>query len=87
MSVNDVFVMNAWKENLDPGAKSGVRFLADPKGDFTRDAGLIFDASGLLGNERSKRYAMVVKGGKIEKLEVEEDPTKVTVSSADKILL
>lgn len=79
--------MNAWHDHLDAGHKSGVRFLADPKGDFARATGLLFDASGLLGNERSQRYAMVVKGGKIEKLEVEEDPTKVTVSSADKILV
>ena len=78
--------MEAWKQNLDPSGQSGVRFLADPKGDFARKAGLIFDASGLLGNERSKRYAMVVKNGKIEKLEVEEDPTKVTVTSAETIL-
>lgn len=78
--------MNAWKDSLDPGAKSGLRFLADPAGDFTRKAGLIFDATGLLGNERSKRYAMVVKDGKVEKLEIEQDPTKVTVSGADKIL-
>ena len=79
--------MSAWAKSLDSESKSGVRFLADPKGDFTRQAGLIFDAAGLLGNERSKRYAMVVKDGKVEKLEVEEDPTKVTVSSADNILV
>ena len=78
--------MDAWAKSLDPNGKSGIRFLADPAGDFARKAGLIFDASGLLGNERSHRYAMVVKDSKIEKLEVEPDPTQVTVSSAEKIL-
>lgn len=78
--------MEAFKNSLDPETQSSIRFLADPTGDFTRKAGLIFDATAIMGNERSKRYAMVVKDGKVEKLEVEEAPTKVTVSSADKIL-
>ena len=87
VSVNDAFVMSAWQESLDPGTKSGVRFLADPKGDFVRQLDLIFDASGLLGNERSKRFAAVIKDGKVSSIDVEEDPTKVTSTSADKILV
>lgn len=78
--------MGAWQEDLDPGAKSGVRFLADPTGDFVRELDLLFDASGLLGNHRANRFAIVVKDGKVEKVEVEPDPTQVTVTSADRIL-
>jgi len=86
VGVNDVFVMEDWKNQLDSTSKSNIRFLADAQGDFARKLGLIFDATAFLGNERSQRYAIVVKGGKVEKVEVEPDPTKVTVTSADNIL-
>ena len=84
--MNDAFVMQAWQQSLDPDTKSGVRFLADPKGDFVRKLDLIFDASGLLGNERAKRFAVQVKDGKVSQVDIEEDPTKVTSTSADKVL-
>ena len=46
-SVNDIFVMNAWKKTLDPDEKSHVRFLADPSGDFATKAGFLFDPEDL----------------------------------------
>lgn len=48
--------------------------------------GQMFDASGLLGNHRSKRYVATVQDGKIEKLEVEDEAPNVTVTDAKKIL-
>ncbi|KAI9569979.1 Redoxin-domain-containing protein [Boletus coccyginus] len=53
VAVNDVFVTKAWKEKLAPQG-TGVRFIADDKGEFTSNLGLFFDASGLLGSPRSK---------------------------------
>lgn len=47
---------------------------------------LMFDASGLLGNHRSKRYVATVSDGVIEKLEVEDEAPNVTVTDAGKIL-
>ena len=78
--------MQAWQESLDPGNESGVHFVGDPAGDFVNELDLLFDATALVGNKRATRFAIVVKDGKVEKVEVEPDPTKVTVTSADTIL-
>merc|ERR1711939_314638 len=59
VSVNDAFVMKAWSKDLDSSKVSGIRFLADPAGEFTRAWDVEFDATPLLGNKRSKRYAVV----------------------------
>lgn len=45
-----------------------------------------FDATGLLGNRRSNRYAAIVEDGVVRKIFVEEKPTDVKVSTADSIL-
>lgn len=47
---------------------------------------MAFDASGLLGNHRSKRYAAVVQDGVVKHLEVEGAPPEVTVTAADNLL-
>lgn len=65
--------MNAWGKSLDADKSSGIRFLADPAGKFTRALGLEFDAAPMLGTNRCKRSAIVVKGGKIESVNVEPD--------------
>ncbi|CAA20911.1 Thioredoxin peroxidase [Schizosaccharomyces pombe] len=86
VAVNDVFVTKAWKKSFDGGEQSGVHFVADWNGEFTKafDAG--FDASGLLGPLRSKRYAAVVENGKVVKVFIENEVTDVDISSADKVL-
>ena len=86
IAVNDAFVMSAWQESLDPGSKSGVHFVADPAGEYMKKLDLLFDATGLLGNHRANRFVIKVKGGKVESVDVEPDPTQVTVTSADKVL-
>ncbi|KAF4636884.1 hypothetical protein G7Y89_g1203 [Cudoniella acicularis] len=86
VSVNDPFVMNAWGKSLDQDKSSGVRFLADPAGKFTRALDLEFDAAPLLGTNRSKRYAIVVENGKVKSVHVEPDNIGVSVSAADKVL-
>lgn len=53
---------------------------------FTKDAGLSFDASGLLGNHRSQRYAAIVHDGVVEHIFIEDEAPSVTVTEAEKVL-
>ncbi|KDQ52550.1 hypothetical protein JAAARDRAFT_40154 [Jaapia argillacea MUCL 33604] len=85
VAVNDAFVMKAWKDNLASGG-TPVKFIADDQGIFTSKVGLIFDASGLLGSPRSKRYVLVTEGEKVVSLTVEQDPGALTTTAADVIL-
>lgn len=77
VSVNDAFVMQAWGQahNADE-----IRMLGDGDGSFTIALGLDKD-TGSFGGTRSMRYAMLVKDGVLEKLNVEE-PGKLEVSDA-----
>jgi len=87
VSVNDAFVMKAWADDLDPGSKSGIRFVADPALEFTKAVELNFgDAAAIFGGERSKRYAIVTENGKVKEVHVEPDNTGVDVSAAEKVL-
>jgi len=86
LGVNDVFVMKAWKEKLSDGKTTSIHFLADDTGAFASKLGLIFDASELLGSPRAKRFVIVAESGKVEKVIVEEEPSQVTVTSAETIL-
>jgi len=83
VSVNDVFVMDAWGKAS--GAQGKVRMLADGNGDFTRAVGLELDASGFGMGRRSQRYGMVVRDGKVEQLHVEPGPG-LNVCSAESML-
>jgi peroxiredoxin len=53
---------------------------------WTQKAGLSFDASGLLGNHRSQRYAAIVQDGEVKEIFVEDEAPSVTVTAADKVL-
>jgi 2-Cys peroxiredoxin 5 len=70
--------MKAWAKSLDESKTSGIRFLGDPAGEFTKAWDVDFDASALLGNHRSKRYAVVTEDGKAVKVAVEPDNTGVS---------
>jgi 2-Cys peroxiredoxin 5 len=78
--------MNAWGKSLDKDGSSGIRFLSDADGKFTRALDLEFPAAPLLGTNRSKRYAMVVENGKVKSISVEPDNIGTEVSTAEKIL-
>ncbi len=69
LSVNDAWVMEAWR--TAQGATE-VRFVPDGNGDFTRAMGMLADARANGLGERSRRYAMLVRDGVIEKLFLEE---------------
>lgn len=85
VSVNDTFVMNAWK--VDQGADK-VTFLPDGNGAFTKGMGMLVDKEQLGFGARSWRYSMLVRDGVVEKMfiepDVEGDPYEV--SDADTML-
>ncbi|WP_018697610.1 peroxiredoxin [Amorphus coralli] len=84
VSVNDVFVMNAWAEAS--GAKDKILFLADGSADFTKAMGLELDASGFGMGTRSKRYAAIVEDGVVKTLNVEDAPGQAVASGAAAVL-
>jgi len=65
--------MNAWGKSLDKDKASGIRFLGDASGAFTRALDLEFPAAPMLGTNRSKRYALVVENGKVKSVNIEPD--------------
>ncbi|EMF12414.1 Redoxin [Sphaerulina musiva SO2202] len=86
VSVNDPFVMKAWGESLDPGAKSGIRFLGDPHSELTKAWDLEFDSAAIFGQNRGKRCAIVTEDGKVTAVHLEPDNVGVSVSAAEKVL-
>ena len=62
LSVNDAFVMDAW--GASAGA-DGILMLADGNGDFASAVDMVLDASGGGLGQRCKRFAMIVKDGKV----------------------
>jgi peroxiredoxin len=82
--VNDVFVMEAWKNAT--GAAGKIEFLADGNADFAKAIAMTLDASGNGLGTRSKRYAMVIEDGVVKKLNIEEAPGQVDLSSAENLL-
>ena len=83
VSVNDVFVMDAWAKSQNAG--EAVTMLADGNGAFAKALGLELDASKFGMGPRSQRYSMVVKDGVVETLNVEQGGA-FEVSSADYML-
>ena len=83
VSVNDVFVMNAWGK--DQGVGEDVLMLADGNGDFTKAIGLELDGSRFGMGPRSQRYSMIVKDGVVKELNVEQGG-EFRVSSAEYML-
>ena len=84
VSVNDAFVMNAWKRDTDQ--RDEAVFLADGNADFTKAIGMELDASGNGLGIRSKRYSMLVENGTVKKFNIEPAPGKVEVSGGDTLL-
>ena len=82
MSVNDIFVMDAW------GKSEGVEdidMLADGNGEFAKALGLELDASGFGMGQRSQRFSLVADDGKVTQLNVEQGG-EFKVSSGDYML-
>ena len=83
MSVNDVFVMDAWGKDRGVGDK--VIMLADGNGEYAKALGLEMDASGFGMGTRSQRFAMVVDDGVATVVNVEA-PGQFEVSKAEAII-
>lgn len=85
MSVNDAFVMDAWKEHQEADQ---VTLIPDGNGEFTQGMGMLVDKSDLGFGQRSWRYSMLVKDGVIDQMFIEPnvpgDPFEV--SDADTML-
>lgn len=82
LSVNDPFVMKAWKE----GAKAdGITFLADGNASFTKALGLEMDGTGYGLGTRAQRFALFAENGIVKSLAVEK-PGAYEVSSAEAML-
>src|SRR4029450_6102552 len=69
VSVNDVFVMDAWKKAT---AADKLEFLADGNGEFAKAIDLTFEGSGNGPGTGRERFAMLVEDGVVKKLNVEE---------------
>jgi peroxiredoxin/glutaredoxin len=85
VSVNDAFVMNAWKEDQKADA---ITFVPDGNGELTEAMGMLVDKANLGFGRRSWRYSMLVRDGVIEKMFIEPDQPgdPYDVSDADTML-
>ncbi|MDG2501411.1 MAG: peroxiredoxin [Porticoccaceae bacterium] len=81
MSVNDVFVMDAWGKSANA---EHLMMLADGNATFTEALGLVLDGSGFGMGTRSLRFAMIVEDGVVTLLNV--DAATLDGSSAEAIL-
>ncbi|MCJ8337694.1 MAG: glutathione peroxidase [Pseudomonadales bacterium] len=85
VSVNDTFVMNSWAKDQQA---ENIEFIPDGNGDFSAAMGMLVDKSDIGFGQRSWRYSMLVRDGKIEKMFIEADlpGDPFAVSDADTML-
>ncbi|EDQ99091.1 peroxiredoxin [Laccaria bicolor S238N-H82] len=91
VGVNDVFVTNDFSkifedDYLSPFKYVAIHFIADDKAAFIGSLGLLFDATPLLGGQRSKRFVIVTEGDKVLSVAVEVAPPDVTITAAKAVL-
>ena len=84
LSVNDPFVMAAWGNDKGTGDK--MLMVGDGNGELTDALGLSMDGSGFGLGKRSLRYSMIIDDNLLTKLNVEDNPGEVDISSAETIL-
>jgi glutaredoxin/glutathione-dependent peroxiredoxin len=84
IAVNDAFALDAWLEAS--AAKGKVEGLADGSAVFAKATGteLDLDAAGL--GTRSKRYAALIDDGVVRWIDIEDNSSRATVSSAEATL-
>jgi peroxiredoxin len=83
MSVNDVFVMNAWGKAS--GVAGKVLMLADGNGDYARALGLELDGREFGLGMRGQRFAIIVQDGVARQVNIEA-PREFKVSAAEHLL-
>jgi peroxiredoxin len=84
MSVNDVFVMDAWGKSA--GADDSITMLADGNCDYSKALGLELDATGFGMGMRASRFALVVDDGVVSQAYIESAPTELVASAAENVL-
>lgn len=89
LSVNDSFVMNAWKKHQNV---NNVKFVSDGSCVFTNMIGMGVQKDNIGFGRRSWRYSMLINDGKVEKIFEEEgmqdnaDEDPFAVSDANTML-
>lgn len=85
VSVNDTFVMNAWKSQQEA---ENITVIPDGNCEFTTGMGMVACKNDLGFGDRSWRYSMLVKDGVIEKMFIEpqKEGDPFEVSDADTML-
>jgi peroxiredoxin len=83
-AVNDIFTLEAWLK--ERGAAGKIDGLADGSAVFAKAMGLELDLTEFGLGLRGKRYSAVVKDGLVEWINVEENSSLATVSSAESTL-
>ncbi|EGY52667.1 glutathione peroxidase [Neisseria shayeganii] len=85
ISVNDTFVMNAWLADQEA---ENIVVVPDGNGEFTKGMGMLVSKDQLGFGDRSWRYSMLVKDGKIEEVFIEpvKEGDPFEVSDADTML-
>lgn len=84
LSANDPFVQYGWALSLD-GYNKDLIFASDPNSEWTKSEDLAQDLTSKGLGWRTKRFALIVKNGKVSYLGV-EPAGDVGVSSADSVL-
>jgi len=69
-SVNDSFVMNAWAQHL--GIKN-IKVIPDGNGEFAKSLDMLVDMSVVGFGKRSRRFAVIINNGKVERMFVEPE--------------
>ena len=84
MSVNDPFVMHAWKEQVAPTAN--IIMLADGSGLFTKALGVELDLTTKNMGVRCTRFLLVAEKGIVTRMDVESNPSVCSVSGVSSLL-
>lgn len=85
VAVNDPFVMEAWGKSTG-AEETGITMLADASGEFTKAMGMSFDAPPVGFYGRSKRYSMLVEGGEVQIMKIEEGRGVCETSAGETLL-
>jgi len=69
-SVNDSFVMNVWAKHL---GIQNVKVIPDGNGELAESLGMLIDMSAVGFGKRSRRFAVIINDGVVEKAFVEPE--------------
>ena len=87
LTTNDVFVNRAWLKAVEGcvGKESKIVLISDGDGDAVRAMGLMGDMGFGLG-ARAKRFALVLDGGVVKHVAVDEGMEKMEATSAEAVI-